>query len=87
MVVQINGAELLRELRPFDMQRDNQAEVPVEWLSPVWPLVASLAERIRVFFHEIVSFFILFLYPVMPSSIKRIDIVFKIIYWEQIRDR
>lgn len=48
MVVEVNGAELLEELRPFDAVSIRNSEPPYEWSSPMWPYVSALGERLRV---------------------------------------
>ncbi|KHN86878.1 Baculoviral IAP repeat-containing protein 6 [Toxocara canis] len=48
VVVEVDGAELLGELRPAEGVAEGQPEVPVEWTAPVWHHVAALAERIRL---------------------------------------
>ncbi|VDN82160.1 unnamed protein product [Brugia pahangi] len=49
VVVEANGKELLEQLRPLETPgENNDAEVPPEWMSFVWPYISTLGERVRL---------------------------------------
>ncbi|VDN22762.1 unnamed protein product [Gongylonema pulchrum] len=48
VVVETNGKELLEELCCAQTPRENQTEVPAEWMTFIWPYVSILGERLRL---------------------------------------
>uniref|UniRef100_A0A915PSQ5 UBC core domain-containing protein n=1 Tax=Setaria digitata TaxID=48799 RepID=A0A915PSQ5_9BILA len=49
VVVEVNGKELLEQLRPLETpEENNSAEVPPEWMTFIWPYISMLGERVRL---------------------------------------
>lgn len=66
VVVEVNGKDLLEQLRPTEIPSDNNNEVPAEWMAFIWPYISILGERIRV------NFLISFRFLILSCAFKNL---------------